>query len=188
MYKTYKITKLEARIYKQKKASKGKQTNKQSIMREKKPAKEILLSSFCLDCLLLSVEHTLNVACTPSENPLENIVFSFAGGWHLEIASGSGMVLPSGSPLSTGTSPGSDKCWPCAYCLNLCYSPLTTALLSLEGLVSLVSSIHIGSCHHSASFPHSLPISEERDLMKTSNLQGISLSEHGPVGSLCNSS
>ena len=112
----------------------------------RKPSK-MPWSLLCVGHLLLGMEPGLQLERT----------FSSVSGYQLEIVSGIGIGLVSTSPLSTGFPSGLDLCGLSAHCYSLCEFISAVALLCLEDLVSLVSSIPSGSYNLSASSSSGVP-------------------------------
>lgn len=94
------------------------------------------MPSFYVEHLLLDGGLSLNVVCTTSETLLEETNFLFPLGWV-------GLVFA--FPLSTRTLSGLDLCRLCACCHGLYEFIRVPALLYLEDLVSVVTSISTGS-------------------------------------------
>jgi hypothetical protein len=127
------------------------------IQYETNQSPNMLLSLFCVIHLLLSMGSNLKSGLFSSEISLKKSDF-FHCKWQSIVHSfrvWDGGV--STSPLSSRAPSSADLCGPCAGCLLLCEFICAPALLCLEGLAFLVSSIPCGpytlSIDSSTDFP-----------------------------------
>lgn len=111
------------------------------------------MHSFYVEHLLLNGGGGLKCVYTTSETPLEETNLLFPLGWV-------GLVFT--FPLSTLTSSGLDLGRLCVCCHGLYEFKCVPALLDLEDLVSLMTSITTGSYNLSASLLQRTP-NNERD-------------------------